>query len=349
MNRQEAYTNLADLIFKGFLTAEMLIANQSLILKTVNEKEYDLIKMYTGSPTAKNYQAKFNIYFLIFSLFVLENQNILYEREKKISELYDFFLKLPEVIFRKMIEELNKIRATEYEVLKYIEGFSYTNISRNAWRALHGNLPTCSEFTGIPGTSEMGLNVHQESWIVINQALDVEEDYNRQFSLALMISSASNPKGSRHLRSQHDSVSKSSEDRRQRLAKEGYIDVKKWSPEGWAAPVDTVEELVAELDRQMTGQKDKHDLFIENYLKNIRDQAEKKTREAEERIKRAQEGRDSVLIDGYQKVLTPEETSQLFIKKQPTTTMVEAEEVTTLEDKNKFYKKIGAKVLTGSR
>jgi len=42
-----------------------------------------------------------------------------------------------------------------------------------------------------------------------------------------------------------------------------------WRPEGWATPVGTAEELLVELERQMAGQKDKHDLFIEGYLKSL--------------------------------------------------------------------------------
>jgi len=346
MEKQEAYTALADLIFKGFLTSELNISEKSLIFKTINEKEYDLIKIYAGSPKNSGYQSRFNIFFLAFSLFIVDNQIVIRNREESLQELYDFLSNIPEALFRNMMTKLNEIRAVSYDVLKYLEGFSYTNFSRSAWKALRGNLPNCSEFTGIPGTSEMGMSIHQESWILINRSLDYEEDFNNDFSLALLVASASNPKGSRHIRSQHDSIVKGAEDRRQKLAREGFIDVKKWSPEGWAAPVDTVEELVAELDRQMTGQKDKHDIFMENYLKKIREEAEKKTREAEERIKRTQDGREIVLVEGSQRALTPAETQELMNRKRPTITMV-PEEIISPEDKDKFYRKIGSKILTG--
>ena len=346
MDKQEAYTVLADLILKGFLVSELNISGKSLIFKTINEKENDLIKMYAGNPKNEGYQFRFNIYFLIFSLFIVDGQTVICNREKNLSELYNFLSNIPEALFRNMMTKLNEIRAVSYDVLKYLEGFTYTNFSRSSWRSLRGNLPNCSEFTGIPGTSEMGMNVHQESWVLINRSLDYEEDFNKDFSLAILISSASNPKGSRHVRSQHDSMVKGSEDRRQKLAQEGFIDVKKWSPEGWAAPVDTVEELVAELDRQMTGQKDKHDIFMENYLKRIREEAERKTREAEERIKRTQDGQEIVLVEGSQRALTLAETQELMNRKRPTITMV-PEEIVSPEDKDKFYRKIGSKILTG--
>jgi len=346
MEKQEAYNILADLIFKGFLTSELIISEKSLILKTINEKEFDFIKIYAGNSKNEGYQTRFNIYLLIFSLFLIDNKIVFSNREENLTELYNFFSSIPEILFRHVMMKLNEIRAVSYDVLKYLEGFTYTNFSRSAWRSLRGNLPSCTEFTGIPGTADLGMNVHQESWILINRSLDFEEEYDKDFSLAILISSASNPKGSRHIRSQHDSVVKGAEDRRQKLAREGFIDVKKWSPEGWAAPVDTVEELVAELDRQMTGQKDKHDIFMENYLKRIREEAERKTREAEERIKRTQDGQEIVLVEGSQRALTLAETQELMNRKRPTITMV-PEEIVSPEDKDKFYRKIGSKILTG--
>jgi len=346
MERDTAYLTLSDLIFKGFLTAEMSIDGRSFIFKTINDKEFDLIKMYTGDPKVKGYQVRFNTYCLIFSLLVMNNENILMNRERNVRELYNFFMGFPEKLFSKILNDLNTLRLYAFESLKFIEGFSYTDLSRNSWKSLNGYLPSASEFTGVAGTSEMGLNIFQESWVLINRSLDDEEQFNREFSMALMISSSMNPKGARSIRSCHDSTMKMAEDRRKKLAKTGFIDNRKWSAEGWAAPVDTVEELVAELEREMTGVKDKHDLFIEGYMKKMRDQAEKKTKEAEDRIKKIREGQEEAFIDGSQRILTPEESRALFNKKQPTLQTAMEENVTE-EDRNKFYKKIGARVLTG--
>ena len=345
MDRDEAYASLSDLIFKGFLTAELNLDGELLILKTISDKEYDLIKVYSGKPNQHSYQVRFNIYFLILSLFMLNNKNMLCEREKNLSELFDYFINLPNNLVKKMLSKLDELRVASYASLNYLEGFSYTGLSRSAWKVLSGNFPCRTEFTGIPGTTNMGLNVHQGSWILINKALDEEDNYNRDFSLSLMVASASNPKGCRHTRNQFDSSKKMSDDRKNKLAKEGFIDVKKWHSEGWAAPVDTAEELVAELQRQMTGVKDKHDEFMENYMDQIRLQAEKKTKEAEDRIKKYQESHDNVFIDGDSRAMTLAEMNELKFKKTPTTVSAD-EEILTPEDKNKFYSKIGAQVLT---
>ena len=80
MDKQEAYTALADLIYKGFLTAELDLDAKLFVFKTVNERELDLIKMYSGRPGRPDYPSRFNNYFLLFSLFMIEDKNVLINR-----------------------------------------------------------------------------------------------------------------------------------------------------------------------------------------------------------------------------------------------------------------------------
>jgi hypothetical protein len=42
--------------------------------------------------------------------------------------------------------------------------------------------------------------------------------------------------------------------------------LKNWSTQGWSLPVDTADDLVDELERQMRGYKDRHDNLIDAYL-----------------------------------------------------------------------------------
>jgi hypothetical protein len=349
MEKKEAYTALSDLIYKGFLTAELDLDGKLFVFKTVNEKEFDLIKMFSGKPTRPDYLSRFNNYFILYSLLMIEDKNILINREKYSEEVTQFFQTIPTALSKKIINSLNDLRQVSYSALRYLEGFTYTSQSRNTWKALNGLSPTSSEFTGIPGTNQMGMNVHQESWVMINRFLDSEEDYSQKFYLALMVASSSNSKGARHIRNQHETQTKNTEDRRKKLAEMGSLDdaKKRWSPEGWATSVDTAEELVAELERQVSGVKDRHDIFMENYFKKMRDEAQKKTDEAERRIKEAQAKHDNVFIEGQQRALTPEEAKQLMDRRVSTTTLVPSEEAVSLEDKEKFYKKIGSRVLTG--
>jgi hypothetical protein len=353
MDKNEAYLALSDLIYKGFLTAEMDFDGKLFVFKTMNDKELELVKMYSGRSDRPDYLTRFNNYFLLYSLFMIEDKNILLNREVYLNEVTEFFKSLPSVLSGKVIASLNGLRKTAYDSLRYLEGFTYTSTSRNAWKALNNLSPVSPDFTGIPGTSQLGMNVHQESWVMINKSLDDEENYNQNFYLALMVASSSNPKGARHIRNQHETQTKNMADRRKKLAELGSIEdaKKQWSPEGWAVPTDTAEELVAELERQISGVKDRHDVFIEDYMKKMRDEAQKRAQQAEDRIRAAQVDHDNVFIEGQQRALSPEETHQLLSNKiaRKDNVILVSEEGASAQDKEKFYKKIGTRVMTGGK
>lgn len=348
MTKKEAYQALSDLIYKGFLTMTLEMAGKLFVFKTINKKEYNLIKLYSG---LSDNSTQFNLNYLIFSLFMVEEENILQKREEKIKDFLKFFYNIPFILYSKIFEELLSLRSISEEASQFIEGFSYTDQSRKMWRLMQNNLPNSEKFTGIPGTSQIGLNGYQESWILINKMLDEEERYNYNFSLAILVASASNPKGAKNIRARHDASVQKNEGRRKKLAKEGYIKKFQWAPKRWAAPVDTAEELVAELMRQIEGKKDRHDLFIEEHMRKLREEAEEQTRQAEKKLeevrkKQIEEGIPA--ISGTQRAVTAEEIEKLTSKKS-NLVVVKSDEIADKEQEKRFYSKIGYKILTARK
>lgn len=350
MLKKEAYQILSDLVYKGFLAMNAEIAGKFFVFKTVNQKEHDLIKIYSGLKD-EGYTNRFNILYLIFSLFMFEKENIIQKREEEIKGLFEFFSGIPNQLIVKILEELSLLRDLSFEATSYVEGFSYTNQSRKMWKFISGNPLNDEKFTGIRGTNRLGLNTFQENWVLINKMLDEEEHYNQQFSLALLIASASNPKGCRSVRGKFDATVRASEQRRRRLAREGSSEKAGWSPTGWAAPVDTAEELVAELERQMSGKKDKHDLFIEEHMRKLKEKADERKREAEQKLKEIRERRtgEEIPITVTQRILTPEETKELVLRKPSNLIKVKSDEIADEEEKERFYSKIGTKILTARK
>ena len=76
MIKREAYQRLSDMVFKGFLTFAFSLYGKTLVFKTVNEKEYGLIKLYSGIKD-NNYTSRFNRYYLAFSLFIVDGDNVI--------------------------------------------------------------------------------------------------------------------------------------------------------------------------------------------------------------------------------------------------------------------------------
>lgn len=351
MEKKEAYQILSDIIYKGFLTLSLYMIEKVFVFKTVNEKEYDLIKIYAGDPERESYTNRFNLNFLIFSLLSIDGRCVLDKRITEYDSIYKLFSGMPNKLRSKILSELNTVRGQYYEALSFLEGFSYTNQSRRKWRIMGDQFPNCEELTGVPGTNSMGLNTCQESWMLLNRMLDEEEKNNQYFSLAILVASASNPKGARGIRARHDASLQKTEERRKKIAKKGTLKKTQWTPKGWAAPVDTAEELVEELMRQMQGKKDKHDLFIEDHLRKIKEEAEKQEKQAEERLKEVRKKREKEGIGtdltGTHRILTPEESKELMSKKSSNNlVIVNDEEVADKEQEKRYFKKIGSKVLT---
>jgi len=345
VDRDEAYSLLNDLLFKGFLTVGADLGGSYFIFKTINENELIRIKACSGLRENKHI-TKFVGYLLSFSVLSIDGKEIFSNRDTLLPDLFQFFCGLPRSLFYSINDHLSDIRDQAFDSISFLEGFTYTKHSRRMWKIVKDSNPNAVEITGIPGTNLLGLNAHQQSWVYINRSLDEEEDYNNRYSMALLIASASNYKGVRTLRSRFDASVKSTEEHRKRLAVLGKTEGRAWTPEGWAAPVDTVQELVAELDRQMHGVKDKHDVFIENYLAKMREKAEHRAREVEEKIKKAREGREESLITITQKALTPEETVELMKKRRSNTVKVRDEDTATPQDKDRFLRKISNRMIT---
>jgi hypothetical protein len=354
MTRDEAYQNLSELIFKGFLTLRLDLKDKFFVFKTINEKEYELIKLCSGMSSEEDaYKARFNLYFLVYSLFMINGDNVLIDRN--INSLFKFFSSMPKGLCAKMIQEINGLWSLSYDSLKFLEGFTYTVGSRRVWRILGDKYPNHTEFTGIAGTETLGLNVHQENWIYINRIMDDEESYERDFSLSVLVASASNPKGAKQIRARHDTQAKAMEEKRTKLAEVGHVEKTGWRPEGWAVPVDTAEDLVAELERQVHGIKDKHDVFMENYIRKMRENADARAQEAQRKVEeyRKKIG-DEVLppLTGSQRALTPEEAKEMMKKgvgKKNYVAEVEDDEKAGPEDKARYLNKVGSKILTSRK
>jgi seryl-tRNA(Sec) selenium transferase len=112
--------------------------------------------------------------------------------------------------------------------------------------------------------------------------------------------------------------------------------------------VDTAEELVAELERQMKGFKDKHDLFIDEYMKKMQEMAEKKILDEDKKLEESRKRHEGMApISGSQRALTTEENQELMARKKSNNlVIVPSDNRVSSEDELRYLKKIGSKVLT---
>ena len=195
----------------------------------------------------------------------------------------------------------------------------------------------------------MGMNAFQEAWISFNKTLDEEEKYESEFSFAVLIASASNPKGSKKVQSSFNARKTELNDKRKSIARHGYREAEVKARGDWAAPVETREELVNELLRQIRGEKDKHDKVVDGYFDSLVEEIENKEEEQQKRAEEARKIRGDAPIVGSTRVLTPRESEELMARKPRTTISVPSEEQVSREDKNRLFSKIGSRVLSSKK
>ena len=318
MKIEKAYKNIEDIITCGFLYRGIYYDNNIIILKTISDKEYRLLPLYVAQESVDAI-----IYRLAFSTLMINGFNVLMDRNENIPELFNFYNSLSVVSLNNLVENSNKIYNEYLESLEFLEGFCYTEKSRVLWKVLSGrDVINSGSYYGILGSESLGLNTAQESWIVINKQLDVEDDYNTQFRLSLMITSAFSGKGAQTIERSYEAHKKELEELREEIAKYGQdkkrVIAKQHENNGWASALKSREDIVRELNREMSGNKDKHDMFVDSWIKKQRDAAEEAKKAAEEKQKafrkKLETDIDLTKMEDS-RVATPEEIAKLKKKK----------------------------------
>jgi hypothetical protein len=282
MKVEKAYKNIEDIITYGFLYRGICYRDSVIILKTISDKEYKLIPFYI--PDSND---NLPLYRLAFSTFMINGYNFLIDRNNNISKLIDFYNNISITSVQRLMANVNEVYKEYIDSLDFLEGFCYSDKSRVLWSIYKGS--NNSSLCGIEGIDNIGLNSTQESWIVINRQLDEEEEYNKDFRLSLMVASSMNGKGCQKIENQYDFHKKELEEVREGIVKYGYdkrrILKSKEENKGWATPLKTREDTVRELNRQMSGDKDKHDIFIDDWIKKQKEKVEDTKRLSEEKQK----------------------------------------------------------------
>lgn len=348
MKVETAYANLEEIITCGFLSRGIRYKDSVLILKTITDKEYHLLPFYAADEgiTAVLYR-------LVFSTFMINGYNFLVNRNEIIPNLIDFYEGFSVVGFHSLVQQCNKVYEEYLESLEFLEGFCYTDKSRALWKILSKNKAiNVNNYYGIPGTENLGLNTAQESWIIINDQLDAEESYNVQFRLSLMIASSFSGKGAQKIENSYEAHRKELEEVRMDLAKYGYdkkrILKEKEKIKGWSALPKTREDMVRELNREMSGDRDKHDNFIENWIKRQEEQALAVKQEAEMKQKafrqKLEQDIDFTKFEDS-RVATPEEVERLMKKKEKPGRAKASDPLEKKYSTEDVLKKIGSKII----
>jgi len=348
-----AYINIENIITQGFMPLGLYLDNDYIVFKTLNESEYKLLRYYTDIKD----NAKVLLYKLALSTFMINGNNVLNNRIENIPLLFSFYENLPYIFLYNINNELDKVYDEYIESLKYFEGFCYTNKSEYLWKALNNNNPIDNDYFGITGCKSLGLNSVQENWIIINQKLDNEREYEQQFHLSVLVASSFNPKGAKSISRDFESKKQELEDVRAVISEYGY-DKKRQEEEKkaskWTAPIRTKEDLVRELNRQMRGEMDNHDIFINNWINKQKKLAEETQKNIENKQKEYRKNIEDIEMNSGledSRIITEEEAKNLTnkLKAQTRNLLKDTMKFKQSELNNKYIKKIGSRVIKSDK
>lgn len=289
---EEVWQELEEYLYTGFLTATSVIQGKPFTFKTVNHHELQMIRYLRPVREAVDGRDTFRYQFIAHSILTVDGRSMLYERPRHIDDLAMVISHLPGLLQNKIIENLAALNERSARLYPLVEVYTYENRSRFRWMHVKGCPVHSSVNTGIPGTDELGMNACQQTWTALNQLIDRRESMERDWSHAKFIGSCFAGKAIRSIDERDRSrLEKERVDREELKIKVLHQYLNRTSeaeePEELAALPDgrrvsvvrkfkaeTAEDLATELSSALSGEKDYHDMVIEQQQRKMKEQAE---------------------------------------------------------------------------
>lgn len=268
----EIYKDVEPLLFRGFLHVPAEINGVQFVFKSLNHHEFDLIKlmMPVEGATTREAVSKFHNYFLSHGVFMVDGVNVLSDRDRMFGELVEFFESFNGDVITKIVRCLSDLNRRANRAVTLTEAYAMEVSSRLRWTQFKQMDLTGTAVTGIKGTSSLGLNWAQLTWLAINRYEDIREQSEREWENAKFVASAMAGKGMSRIHNQ-DKRRRESEkaerierrDRVLRFAILGESMDKEKVDRAHIKVARTTEDLALQMKRDLSGEKDFHDRVIE--------------------------------------------------------------------------------------
>lgn len=263
----EVYKDVEPLLFRGFLTLPATINKVPFVFKSLNHHEFNRISLYqSGGQDYEQIQGYYNL-FLSYGVLLVGGQNVLATREENINDLVEFFAGLDKVVKQKVIRYLSEVnrRATRATILT--EAYFIEPMSRLRWAQSKGLDISSPAVSGFAGTQNLGLNWAQLTWRALNHFEDQKDQAERDWENTKFIASAMAGKGMNKIYSQDKRRRQSEKEakigRREKIIRFALLNEPLDGPiQGPIKVARTVEELNAQLERDLKGEQDWHDRVI---------------------------------------------------------------------------------------
>ncbi len=342
----EVYRDVVPMLTRGFLTQSAEINDALFVFKSLNHHELEMVRLIGGYRSDRPTTLRFWDMFLAYGVFMIDGQNILLDRERFIHEIAKTFSVFPADAKARVIRHLSELNRRAVVATTLTEAYATETYSRYRWSQVSGLDLMSPALSGIGGTERVGMNYAQLTWRSINYYEDLFEQMEREWENAKFIGSCFAGKGIQKIYTQDiDRRRKRKEDIftrkdaiiRQALYGEEPTD-KKQRGHAIILAARSTEELSAQLEKDLRGEKDWHDQVIEAY-----DRLHRETHQAQQdRLKQLTASHESEfrglsVVGGTEdRALTPAEVEERISRRK----QIQAQNIQRTMVETQFQEKV---------
>lgn len=279
----EVYKDVVPLLSRGFLTVPAEINDVLFVFKSLNHHEFEMLRLMGGFQHDRAPSQMFWNLFLAYGVFMVDGMNVLSDRERSVRELARTFAEFPAGARGKLIRNLSELNRRSNVATILTEAYVTEAYSRYRWAQVRGLDLMVPTVTGISGTERLGLNYAQLTWRALNYYEDTSEQMEREWENAKFVGACMAGKGIQKVhssderrREKHRETLLARKDRVIRHALFGDpIDAEaEMKGDKVVIAARTVEDLSAQLQSSLRGEKDWHDEVVAEHERRVRERYE---------------------------------------------------------------------------
>jgi len=263
-DRTALYEDVRSLLSPGFLSEVVTLGGHRWALRTFSTEDFFMLRCRAGVD-APDYEAK--AWALASAIWMVDGQ-IVHGHQESLLRLYrmcrEMTLSIRDDLYRVLVQLTRRMQEASIRA----EAYLYETESRFLWR---GEGSRMMEHPPI----RVGVNRIQHLWSFYNTIEDQREERQYLWSLTKFVAGTQAPKGVQKLNAKEVKAEEDLEKKRQRVRDRMFYEANGFpfptEEESRLVynvnPMETPEDLKAEMARWLKGEKDWHDRIID-YVKN---------------------------------------------------------------------------------
>lgn len=266
----EIYKDVEPLLFRGFLHAPVEINGVRFIFKSLNHHEFENLKLMAPTEdTSRKSIDRFHNHFLAHGVYMVDGINALKDRDRMIDEIVEFFEAFDHDVVSKIVRCLSELNRRASRAVTLTEAYAMEVVSRLRWTQFRTLDLTSVAVTGVQGTSHLGLNWAQLTWLAINRYEDIKDQSERDWENAKFIASAMAGKSMTRVHNQdkrrRENERKDRIERRDKVLRFVMLGEPLDSADNNRPVIaaKTVADLTRQMARDLKGEKDMHDRVVD--------------------------------------------------------------------------------------